>query len=250
LPIEPARALRALEEQLTALDFFKGKHFDEVRTAENEWEHFTQSVIEATFGDDSSNMSKFHRAGNAGELYVNMPPQQVQKNFELRIKEYEALLRSLIRELKLRLPEEPTKGIYQPGDQYGFYRDLSGLFAAASLTDVFLIDPYLDEKVFNLYVEKVPATAGVRILTNDKHLDPNLVTVAKMFASGRTLALRTTRDIHDRVVVFDDRCWVIGQSIKDAARTKPTYMVEIQEPMLSPTKALYENIWQGGSVII
>lgn len=70
------------------------------------------------------------------------------------------------------------------------------------------------------------------------------------FAAARQLNVRTTRDIHDRVVFFDHRCWVIGQSIKDAATKKPTYMVELADPMLAPARNVYEKLWSNASNVI
>jgi hypothetical protein len=53
--------------------------------------------------------------------------------------------------------------------------------------------------------------------------------------------------IHDRVLFADDRVWVIGQSIKDAAKKKPTYIIEHGEPLM---RGIYEGIWQAAKVII
>jgi len=41
-----------------------------------------------------------------------------------------------------------------------------------------------------------------------------------------------------------------GQSIKDAAKKKPTYLVELNEPVLKATKDAYEKILASGTVII
>jgi hypothetical protein len=53
--------------------------------------------------------------------------------------------------------------------------------------------------------------------------------------------------IHDRVIFVDKRVWLSGQSIKDAAKKKPTYIVEHDEP---PMREIYERIWQSASVVI
>jgi hypothetical protein len=42
------------------------------------------------------------------------------------------VLRSQIDLLRLQLPEDEIKGIYEPGDQYGFYRDLSSLIVTVT----------------------------------------------------------------------------------------------------------------------
>jgi hypothetical protein len=48
-------------------------------------------------------------------------------------------------------------------------------------------------------------------------------------------------------MLIDNRVWYIGQSIKDAAKKKPTYIVEQDGGLVRP---LYENIWNGAAVVI
>jgi hypothetical protein len=56
--------------------------------------------------------------------------------------------------------------------------------------------------------------------------------------------VRTSQGIHDRVVFVDGRsCWVLGQSIKDAAKSKPTYIAPIAADATQLKLADYEKIW-------
>lgn len=209
--------------------------------------HLTQSIIEGAFGDPSSSLDRFFMAGHAGSHFVGgMSPQQYQNNFEARVREFDALVRSLIGKLRLELPEEETKGVYQPGEEYAFYRDLSSLIESAT-HDVFIIDAYLGEKVFNLYVAKVPASVTVRILSNN--VGANVETVAKMYARSRPLELRSGAGVHDRMLFIDQRGWVSGQSIKDAAGKKPTYLIELDEPLLNAARDIHDRIWAAATVI-
>ena len=41
--------------------------------------------------------------------------------------------------------------------------------------------------------------------------------------------------------------WVIGQSIKDAAKKKPTYIIQHDEPLM---RNIYEDIWNKATVLI
>ena len=99
-----------------------------------------------------------------------------------------------------------------------------------------------------LYVGKVPATATVRILSNK--IGTNVDTVARMYAKSRSLELRSSADVHDRRLFIDRRGWVIGQSIKDAARKKPTYLIELDEPLLTAARDIYNRIWAAAAVVI
>ena len=247
--LAPERALQALRRQLDALRKLKNRNYQETGTDETEWKNLTRNIIEGAFGDSSPPMYQFHAARSAESHNIHGISQQQrhQRNFELRIKEYEALLRSLIETLKLQLPEEEIQGVYNPGDEYGFYRDLSSLVEAAT-NEILIVDAYLNEEVFNLYVSKVSDSATVRILS-DK-IGPNVEVVAGKYATSQQLKLRSSRNIHDRMVFLDQRGWVIGQSIKDAAKKKPTYLVELTEPSLTASRDAHEKIWNEAKVII
>ena len=131
------RALGALKDQLEALQKLKGRRYDEAQSDKREWQHTTEGIIEAGFGNPSTALDKFHMANTAGiHNIMGIGPHQRQVNFETQINEHEVLLRSLIRTLQLQLPEEEIKGIYEPGDEYAFYRDLSSLVQVAA-QDVF-----------------------------------------------------------------------------------------------------------------
>jgi len=229
----PERALGALTQQLEGIEKLKNRAYGEAAAEETEWKHLTQSIIEAAFGNPSSSLNRFHMARAAGQHNImGTSPQQRQINFESRLKEQEALLRSLRGMLRLQLPEEETKGVYEVGEEYAFYRDLTSLVVTVAKS-IFIVDAYLDEQVFNLYVAKVPSGAPVRILSNK--IGANVETVARMYAKNQRLEMRSSPDIHDRTIFLDQRGWVIGQSLKDAARKKPTYLIELDEPSLAPS---------------
>lgn len=246
--LPPERTLRAITQQLENLHKLKNRSYQEADAEETEWEHLTRSIIEAGFGDPSSSLSKFHMATTAGQHnMMGVSPRQRQINFESRVRAQEALLRSLVSTLRLQLPEEEIKGVYEAGDDYDFYRDLSSLIVTAT-KDILIVDAYLDEQLFNLYVSKVPDNATVRILSN--RIGSNVETVARMYAKSRSLELRSSADIHDRHVFLDHRGWIIGQSIKDAARKKPTYMIELNEPSLTASRDAHNRIWMAATAVI
>ena len=88
----------------------------------------------------------------------------------------------------------------------------------------------------------------VRILSNK--IGANVETVARMYAKNRRLELRSSANLHDRAVFLDLRGWVVGQSIKDAAKKKPTYMIELDEPCLTASRDAYGRIWSAATVVI
>lgn len=247
--LEPASALRALKTQLAALDALKGRNSSEAEDDEGEWEQLTQSIIERAFCKESTNVSKFHSARFAGSHAIReyRDVAQEQINYDKRQRAFAVLLRGLIAELRLLVPADEIRGVYHGGDAYGFYRDISTLVVAGTC-EVFIVDAYLDESVFNLYVDKIVAGTSVRMLTGKSA--KNVAAVAALYAKGKPLQLRLSTEIHDRVIFIDGRGWLVGQSFKDAAQTKPTTMIELSALLLPAFRAAHETIWNTATVIV
>jgi len=241
------RALAAFKRQQAELETFRGRGYRDAADDEKAWLNLTQSLVERTFGNPSSNMDKYYSASTVGYHNVmGIDESQRQQNFEQRQRAFGSLLKSTIAELELDLPEADVKGVYAPGDDYDLYRDLSDIIAKAQQR-VFIVDAYVDEQLFNLYVSKA-RSATVAILTN--RIGTNVEIVSKKYASSRPLSLRTSGAFHDRLIFVDDRGWVLGQSVKDAATKKPTYLIELEEPALSALRDLHDKILQSATVIV
>jgi hypothetical protein len=155
------------------------------------------------------------------------------------------MLRSALAELELMMPEPELAGAYEPGDEYQFYRDLKTIVGFAA-SDLLIMDNYLDTQLFDVYMENVAPSVTVRVLTSQ--VSDALRLVAEKYARRGNFELRSSKNVHDRVVFSDDRCWVIGQSIKDAARKKPTYIVE--HSGAATMKGIYESIWTSAAVVV
>jgi hypothetical protein len=155
------------------------------------------------------------------------------------------MLKSSLAELELMMPEPELAGAYEPGDEYPFYRDLKTIVGFPN-ADLFIIDNYLDTQLFDVYMENVALSVAVRVLTGQ--VSDSLRVVAEKYSKRGNFELRSSKDVHDRVVFSDARCWVIGQSIKDAARKKPTYIVE--HSGAAAMKSIYEAAWASATVIV
>jgi hypothetical protein len=246
---EPERALAAIRKHLQSLQALRGKNYQDAQASEQEWMHLAQSIIERTFGNPSSNLTKFYGAKTAGNYRMipyggGIPHGENQRNFEARIQACESFFRSCIAELELVLPEDELTGHYEPGQEYEFYRGIKLILGTANAR-VLIVDPYLGTDVFDQYAAAIDRNIRFRLLTNN--LPQNVLTLAQKYASGGNLEVRTTTAIHDRVIFADQRVWLIGQSLKDAATKKPTYIVEHDGTLMGPT---YENIWANAHQVI
>lgn len=245
-PVE--KTLRVLRDQLNALQRFKDSQYKEVQHELQEWKEFTLNALIHGFGEGSQNVSNFYSARSAGTWnMMGVSEWQMQKNHELIIERFQSTLSSSIKELEVSLPEPEIQGTYDSGDEFAFYVDLKGILASAAI-DVFIVDNYLNAEFFELYVVPIPKGVSVRILTDE--IRGNVEAVAKKFATRGMFELKSSKEVHDRHVFVDGRGWMIGQSIKDAAKKKPTYMVEIGAGGVGTIQEIYEKIWSAAVSVL
>ncbi len=239
------KTLAALKNQLSGLEKLSGRRYDEAQYDETAWKNLTLNILTHGFGEGSNNVKQFYTARSAGEYYMyEMHPSLHQSNFVARINALKTTLDSSIAELAMMLPEAELAGAYEQGDEYLFYKDLKTIVGFAS-KELFVVDNYLDNQLFDVYMENV-GPVQVRVLT--QKVPDQLKLVAEKFAKRGGFELRSSNGVHDRVVFADDRCWVIGQSIKDAAVKKPTYIVE--HTGADAMRGIYEPLWNAGTTVV
>jgi len=247
--LTPERAYSALSTQLKKMQDLKGRNYEEAHGAEEEWFQLTAKLIMRSFGGSSPNYSNFRSARSAGEHFMvpygaGIAHAQNQKNFEARLRAYEAALKSCLSELELDLPETGVKGVYEPGEEYEFYRDVKACLGIAQ-REIFVIDPYLNAEIFDVYANAIPRTIHFRLLSANVPADVR--TLGQKYASGGNFEFRASPSIHDRVLFADNHVWLCGQSLKDAAKKKPTYIVEHDENLM---REVYEKIWGAATPVI
>ncbi len=230
----PEQTLRVLRQQLEKLQAFKGKNHREVENDETVWKQITEGALIHGFGEGSRNVKHYYGARSAGvwNLY-GVEDFQLQLNYNERIGKFEATLLSSIAELEASFPEAEVRGAYDAGDEYAFYKDLKDIMVRAN-ADIFIVDNYLNTEFFELYVATVHPGISFRILTDA--MKGNLEAVARKYAA--------------RHIFVDHRCWTVGQSIKDAAKKKPTYMVELSAGLVPMMRKIYEDLWTKATVVV
>ncbi len=216
---------------------------------EKEWSQFTGKIILRAFGSESPNVLHFNHAGSAGEYYVipfgyDPDTALAQRNYLTRLQAYEGVLNSCLAELKLDLPEPEIKGVFEPGQEYEFYRAIKTILGLAG-QEIFVIDPYISTELFDVYAGAIERSVVFRLLSSN--VPPAVVSLAEKYASGGNLQFKSSNVIHDRVLFADNRVWLCGQSLKDAAKKKPTYIVEHDEPLM---RTVYEDVWARAARIV
>jgi len=133
---------------------------------------------------------------------------------------------------------------YDKGEQYDFYSDIKEMLSEAKKR-IFIVDSYLDEDLLDIYFKKMPSNVDIDILTNSNTPKGNFPKIARMFARKHKAKFETRESplCHDRAIFIDEHGWVIGQSIKDLAKNKPSYLRKLDSPerLEKFFKALYVN---------
>ncbi len=248
----PEKAYAVLKAQLEKLQALKGRNYEQARAEVEEWYHLTEKLVLRSFGGGSQNHVNFKNGRSAGEhsMVLDFGPyrgpdhQLNQSNHEARLQAYEGALKSSLAELELDLPDVGIKGVYEPGQEYEFYRDIKEIVGRATKT-LFVIDPYLNREIFDVYADGIPRTVHFRLLSANVPAD--VLALGQKYSSGGNFELRSSTVIHDRVIFGDNRVWLCGQSLKDAAKKKPTYIVEHDEALMRP---VYETIWAASQKLI
>jgi hypothetical protein len=52
------------------------------------------------------------------------------------------------------MPEAALKGVYEPGKQFEFYRDVTPCLKLAQ-KEIFVVDPYVNTSIFNEYANAI-----------------------------------------------------------------------------------------------
>lgn len=73
-----------------------------------------------------------------------------------------SILHRAIADLELRLPASTDK-VFGPGAVYDFFKNLRDLLASAKQS-ILIVDPYLDEHIFDVYLAAVSPEVSVRLL--------------------------------------------------------------------------------------
>lgn len=160
---------------------------------------------------------------------------------EERLKELGYMKRQLsAMELCTRPVKVQKEKILADAKPYEAYKEIERIIRRCR-NQLAIMDPWVDEDIFPLYLESVRAPASIRIIT--QHMTGKFEAVAKKFSKQRKQFEVRLHDIHDRYIIVDDRAWLIGQSIKDAGK-RPLAIIELGD--VGQAKALFDKIWSTG----
>jgi hypothetical protein len=158
------------------------------------------------------------------------------------------VLHRAIADLELKVPQK-GKVVFAAGEVYDFFRELNNVVGSAEST-ILIVDPYLDATVFDHYLNSRKDNVTVRLLLNKNADGVKAASEKYVQQHGKVLEVRKSNKIHDRVIFIDGYvCWIVGQSLKDAAKAKPTYLAPLAPDVVAAKLQDYEAIWAEANAI-
>lgn len=143
--------------------------------------------------------------------------------------------------------KEPKEFVFNKGSKYDFYTELKKIILNTK-NELMVVDSYINEDIFDIYIKKLPKTVKIKILTNPQTPKGSFYKIACKFKSQHTLfEVRENTDCHDRIIFVDSDAWVFGQSIK-AAGNKPTYLIRLHKSV--ELKKIFYRIWAHSKKIV
>lgn len=208
---------------------------------ENKKEQFS-SVIE----DIINNSTKYYTEDEINKIVL-----------DFKILGYEATINQKEIKLKTIRGSDFKERIYGSYSKYDFYKDIENLISNIK-SELFLIDPYLTKKAFNIYVGDNAAilkNCSIKILITEKRSKEleleNLKSVITMFNKQyNNIELKKSEFIHDRSIFIDNKAFVFGQSLDDDEGKKPTYLIRISDENFNQLRKIADDMWDKGQSII
>lgn len=143
--------------------------------------------------------------------------------------------------------EDETEFIFDRESRYDFYTEIKRLISIAK-REIMIIDSYINEDIFELYMTKVNPGVDIKILTNPATPKGSFKKVAHTFKSQHSsFQVRESLDCHDRILFIDSDAWIFGQSIKSAGN-KPTYLIKIKKS--KKLRNIFNRVWDNSKKII
>jgi hypothetical protein len=156
-------------------------------------------------------------------------------------------LRPRITELRtyFEKPGLPSEIVVPEGSTFTAKSQIRELLATAS-TSVLIVDPYIGVATLDCLRSvstSIQLLTGAASASIESGFDSALADFKK---EGFKIEVRRAPMLHDRHLTFNDRCWLVGSSLKDAGK-KALHCMEIVDLKADVVQAL-EAKWSAGTM--
>lgn len=131
--------------------------------------------------------------------------------------------------------------IFIPGETHSFDRFIRALLKRAQ-NEVKIADSYVDGSIFDNLLDEIPDGVKTSLVYRKKQgsFDSR---VARFSVQYRRFGVRQYSKLHDRFLVIDGTGYIIGPSLKDAARRSPAIVVRLSSQDSKKLQRFFNKIW-------
>ena len=162
------------------------------------------------------------------------------------------VLHKALASAELRAPAAARGAFIPVGNAFDAFAALTKVFHTAQ-SDLFVVDPYMDESVLTDFGGTVPTGVKLRLMSDQATAKASLAPAVQAWASQHgsiEVRLAPARALHDRAIFVDGTtAWILTQSIKDFAKRSPAEIVRADDTA-SLKIAAYESVWSSATVIV
>ncbi len=135
----------------------------------------------------------------------------------------------------------PGLTIFTSGSTHTFDKFLRGQLANSS-SEVYIADSYVDDTIFDNLLDQIPDTVAVKLLYGNAwgSFDAR---VKRYKIQYTKFAVKHHEKLHDRFLVVDAKAYIIGPSLKDAAKKNPALVVELGAADSAKVKKFFDGLW-------
>lgn len=143
--------------------------------------------------------------------------------------------------LSQEIPTSSTKLIiFSKGSAHSFDKFLRKVFKKAK-KNVDIADTYVTGNIFDNLLDEIPKVVPLRFLYGKDN--GGFISKSQRFAKEYSFQSKESKQFHDRFVIVDNRGYIIGPSLKDAADKKPTTLVVLNSIDSKELSGLFFDLW-------
>jgi hypothetical protein len=125
-----------------------------------------------------------------------------------------------------------------------FDKFLRNILAEAK-AHVLIVDSWVDETIFDNALDVIPKSTTIKLIYAQAR--GTFDSRAKRFSTEYPgFGYRRYKALHDRFMAVDDKGYVLGPSIKDAASNSPALIVELDAKEQRLLRSFFDDLWKKG----
>lgn len=213
------------EEVFTAIVFFlaKGKKDAEIQI-QNIKKNWSKTIIRKSYNSAFSNRAQGY-VNPCGKGKICLTDEGIE----------------YVDSLSQEIPASLTKLIiFSKGSTHSFDKFLRKVFKKAK-KNVDIADTYVTGNIFDNLLDEIPKMVPLRFLYGNDN--GGFVSKSQRFAKEYTFQSKESKQFHDRFVIVDDKGYIIGPSLKDAADKKPATLVVLSSIDSKKLSDLFSDLW-------